>query len=304
MKLAGIDFSPGSPLALIAGPCVIESESMTLAIAERLARLRDKLGVPLLFKASFDKANRSSVRAFRGIGLDAGLAVLARVREDFGLPVLTDVHESTPLADVAAVVDMLQTPAMLCRQTDFIRAVASQRLPVNLKKGQFVSPHEMLNTIEKARSAGNAQLLVCERGTAFGYNDLVVDMRSLAILGSSGCPVIFDAGHSVQRPGLLGEASGGNREFVPVLARAAVAIGVAGVFIETHPTPEEALSDGPNSWPLGQLESLVAELMEIDAIAKARVLAEAPKIDADRRSGEGAAQRAAGRRDASHENAA
>ena len=271
MKLAGIELDRGSPICLIAGPCVIESEALTLTIAERLKAMSSRLGIALVFKASFDKANRSSSDSFRGIGFEPGLRVLERVRQDFALPILTDVHESTPLDEVAAVVDVLQTPAMLCRQTDFIRAVASQGLPVNLKKGQFLSPAEMLNVVAKARSAGNDELLVTERGTSFGYHDLVVDMRSLVLLRQSGCPVIFDGGHSVQRPGLHGTASGGQREFIPALARAACAVGVAGIFLETHPDPAAALSDGPNSWPLDKLPQLVESLLAIDAVAKARI---------------------------------
>lgn len=268
MKLGGFDLDNQSPLFLIAGPCVIESEALTLTIAERLKSIAESAGIPLIFKASFDKANRSSIASFRGLGFEAGLEVLDRVRRDYALPILTDVHEFTPLDEVAAVVDVLQTPAMLCRQTDFIVAVASQGLPVNLKKGQFLSPDEMLHVVEKARSAGNDRLLVTERGSCFGYNDLIVDMRSLAILGQSGCPVVFDAGHSVQKPNALGHASGGEREFVPVLARAAVAAGVAGVFIETHPDPDKALSDGPNSWPLDRLPALLDELVALDELVK------------------------------------
>jgi len=280
MRLAGFELSDSSPLCLIAGPCVIESEAMTLGIAERLRAIAAALGLPLIFKASFDKANRSSLRSFRGIGFDAGLRVLERVRTDFGLPVLTDVHESTPLDAVADVVDVLQTPAMLCRQTDFVTAVAKQGLPVNLKKGQFLSPDEMLRVVDKARSAGNDRLLVCERGTSFGYHDLVVDMRSLEILRTSGCPVIFDAGHSVQRPGANGEASGGDRRFVPALARAAVGAGVAGIFLETHPEPEAALSDGPNSWPVDELPPLLETLMAIDAVVKGRRAGQAARVSA------------------------
>lgn len=268
MKLAGFDVGSDSPLCLIAGPCVIESEALTLDIAGQLKRITEALALPLIFKASFDKANRSSLHSFRGIGFEQGLRVLERVRTELGLPVLTDVHESTPLNEVAAVADVLQTPAMLCRQTDFIIAVASQGKPVNLKKGQFLSAAEMLNVVDKARSTGNEDLLVCERGTMFGYNDLIVDMRSLALLQASACPVIFDAGHSVQRPGAQVTSSGGDRRFVPVLARAAVAAGVAGVFIETHPEPEAALSDGPNSWPLAKMSALLEELMAIDAVTK------------------------------------
>jgi len=284
MKLAGIDLDERSPFCLIAGPCVVESEALTLSIAERLKAITEKLSIPLIFKASFDKANRSSLRAFRGIGFHSALGVLERVRRELGLPVLTDVHESTPLDEVAAVVDVLQTPAMLCRQTDFIVAVASAGLPVNLKKGQFLSPAEMLNVVDKARSTGNERLLVCERGTSFGYNDLVVDMRSLEILKRSGCPVVFDAGHSVQRPGALGPASGGAREFLPVLARAAAAVGVAAIFIETHPDPDAALSDGPSSWPLDALAPLLRELKALDAVAKSRVGTKAPGEAAARRA--------------------
>lgn len=268
MKLGGFDLDNHSPLFLIAGPCVIESEAITLSIAERLKIVAESTGIPLIFKASFDKANRSSIESFRGIGIEAGLNVLDRVRRDYSVPILTDVHEFTPLDEVSAVVDVLQTPAMLCRQTDFIVAVASQGLPVNLKKGQFLSPEEMLNVVEKARSAGNDKLLVTERGSSFGYHDLIVDMRSLAILGQSGCPVVFDAGHSVQKPGALRKTSGGDREFVPVLARAAVAAGIAGVFIETHPDPDKALSDGPNSWPLDRLPALLEELVALDELVK------------------------------------
>jgi 2-dehydro-3-deoxyphosphooctonate aldolase (KDO 8-P synthase) len=271
MRLAGFELGGASPFCLIAGPCVIESEAMTLTIAESLRSMAAARGIPLIFKASFDKANRSSVSSFRGIGLEAGLRVLERVRRDFGLPVLTDVHERTPLDEVAAVVDVLQTPAMLCRQTDFIIAVARQGLPVNLKKGQFLSPAEMLNVVDKARSTGNDRLLVCERGTSFGYNDLIVDMRSLELLRASSCPVVFDAGHSVQRPGARGQTSGGDRDLLPTLARAAVAVGVAGVFIETHPEPEAALSDGANSWSLAAMPALLDELQPIDALVKARM---------------------------------
>jgi 2-dehydro-3-deoxyphosphooctonate aldolase (KDO 8-P synthase) len=227
-----------------------------------------KLGIPFIFKASFDKANRSSRSSFRGPGLDAGLKALARVREQFKVPVLTDVHEDTPLADVAAVVDVLQTPAFLCRQTNFIVSVCSQGKPVNIKKGQFLSPWEMQNVVDKARSTGNAQIMVCERGFSFGYNNLVSDMRSLAIMRSTGCPVVFDATHSVQLPGGQGQSSGGQREHVPVLARAAMAAGVAGIFMETHPDPAKALSDGPNAWPLDRMASLLATLKELDVAVK------------------------------------
>jgi 2-dehydro-3-deoxyphosphooctonate aldolase (KDO 8-P synthase) len=269
MKLAGFELGDASPFCLIAGPCVIESETLTLTIAERLKGIAASLGIPLVFKASFDKANRTSIRSFRGIGFGAGLRVLERVRADYGLPVLTDVHELAAIDEVAAVVDVLQTPAMLCRQTDFIVAVASAGLPVNLKKGQFLSPAEMLKVVDKARSTGNERLMVCERGTMFGYHDLVVDMRALETLRSSGCPVVFDAGHAVQRPGAAGECSGGQREFLPALARAAVAVGVAGLFIETHPDPGAAKSDGATSWPLARLPALLGELAAIDATVKA-----------------------------------
>jgi 2-dehydro-3-deoxyphosphooctonate aldolase (KDO 8-P synthase) len=270
MRLAQIEVGQNTPLFLIAGPCVIESEHLVLSTAERLKEIAAALAVPLVFKASFDKANRSSLGGFRGIGFERGLRVLERVKRELGLPVLTDVHESTPLAEVAEVVDVLQTPALLCRQTDFIVAVASQGKPVNLKKGQFLSPREMQNVVEKARSAGNDALLVCERGVSFGYNDLVVDMRSLAILRDTGCPVVFDATHAVQKPGARGNASGGEREHVPVLARAAVAAGIAGLFMETHPAPDDARSDGPNAWPLDRVAPLLAQLQEIDALVKAR----------------------------------
>jgi 2-dehydro-3-deoxyphosphooctonate aldolase (KDO 8-P synthase) len=270
MRLAGFTVGAREPLFLIAGPCVIESEELVLSTAERLKDITAKLEVPLLFKASFDKANRSAASAFRGLGIERGLKVLERVRRELELPVLTDVHESSPLDEIAAVVDVLQTPALLCRQTDFIMAVARQGKPVNLKKGQFLSPWEMQNVVDKARSTGNDALLVCERGVSFGYQNLVVDMRSLAILRSTGCPVVFDATHAVQRPGARGNASGGEREHVPVLARAAVAAGVAGLFMETHPNPDEALCDGPNAWPLDRLAALLEQLKAIDALVKAR----------------------------------
>jgi 2-dehydro-3-deoxyphosphooctonate aldolase (KDO 8-P synthase) len=275
MRLAGFEVGERAPLFLIAGPCVIENDELVLTVAERLKEITARLGVPLIFKASFDKANRSAARSFRGVGLERGLRVLERVRHELGLAVLTDVHEHTPLAEVAAVVDVLQTPALLCRQTDFIVAVASQGKPVNLKKGQFLSPWEMRNVVDKARGAGNDALLVCERGASFGYNDLVADMRSLAVLRATGCPVVFDATHSVQRPGARGSSSGGERQHVPVLARAAVAAGVAGLFMETHPDPDDALCDGPNAWPLGRMAALLEQLKDIDAVVKARPYAEA-----------------------------
>jgi 2-dehydro-3-deoxyphosphooctonate aldolase (KDO 8-P synthase) len=268
MKLAGFEVGPQQPFFLIAGPCVIESEALVLDVAGRLKEMTDRLGIPFIFKASFDKANRSSRDSFRGPGLDAGLKALSQVRERIGVPVLTDVHEDTPLGEVAAVVDVLQTPAFLCRQTNFIVAACSQGKPVNIKKGQFLSPWEMQNVVDKARSTGNAQIMVCERGFSFGYNNLVSDMRALAIMRDTGCPVVFDATHSVQLPGGKGSVSGGQREFVPVLARAAIAAGVAGIFMETHPDPAKALSDGPNAWPLDRMASLLATLKELDAAVK------------------------------------
>jgi 2-dehydro-3-deoxyphosphooctonate aldolase (KDO 8-P synthase) len=268
VKLASFEVGAHRPFFLIAGPCVIESEGLVLDVAGRLKEMTGRLGIPFIFKASFDKANRSSRASFRGPGIEAGLKALSRVREQIGVPVLTDVHEDTPLGEVAAVVDVLQTPAFLCRQTNFIVAVSSQNKPVNIKKGQFLSPWEMQNVVDKAQSTGNAQIMVCERGFSFGYNNLVSDMRSLAIMRGTGCPVVFDATHSVQLPGGQGNASGGQREFVPVLARAAVAAGVAGVFMETHPDPAKALSDGPNAWPLDRMVPLLATLKELDDAVK------------------------------------
>jgi 2-dehydro-3-deoxyphosphooctonate aldolase (KDO 8-P synthase) len=268
MRLGAFEVGPDRPFFLIAGPCVIESETLVIDVAGRLRELTTKLGIPFIFKASFDKANRSSRSSFRGPGIDAGLKALARVRQEIGVPVLTDVHEDTPLAEVADVVDVLQTPAFLCRQTNFIVNVASQNKPVNIKKGQFLSPWEMRNVVDKARSTGNAQIMVCERGFSFGYNNLVSDMRSLAIMRGTGCPVIFDATHAVQLPGAEGNSSGGQREFVPVLARAAVAAGIAGIFMETHPDPAKALSDGPNAWPLHRMASLLSTLVELDLAVK------------------------------------
>ncbi|HEY5718764.1 MAG TPA: 3-deoxy-8-phosphooctulonate synthase [Gammaproteobacteria bacterium] len=270
MNLAGFEVGLERPLFLIAGPCVIEGEQFCIDVAGRVREITAALGVPYVFKASFDKANRSAHDSPRGPGIDAGLRALAAVRAQVGVPVLTDVHEDTPLADVAAVVDVLQTPAFLCRQTNFIQNVARQGKPVNLKKGQFLAPWEMRNVVEKARATGNRQLMVCERGVSFGYNNLVSDPRALAIMRDTGCPVVFDATHSVQLPGGQGTSSGGQREFVPVLARAAVAAGVAGLFMETHPDPQQALSDGPNSWPLGRLAELLEGLVEIDRCVKAR----------------------------------
>ncbi|BCX82291.1 2-dehydro-3-deoxyphosphooctonate aldolase [Methylomarinovum caldicuralii] len=268
MNLCGFEAGLDRPLFLIAGPCVIESEQLALNTAGHLKEITARLGIPFIYKSSFDKANRSSKDSVRGPGLEKGLEILAEVKRQIGVPVLTDVHEYTPLAEVAAVVDVLQTPAFLCRQTDFIQNVARQGLPVNIKKGQFLAPWDMKHVVAKAKAAGNDRILVCERGYTFGYNNLVVDMRSLAVMRETGCPVVFDATHSVQLPGGRGTASGGQREFVPVLARAAVAVGVAGVFMETHPDPDKALSDGPNAWPLDRIEALLETLMALDAVAK------------------------------------
>ena len=271
-----LDFQVGLDhrLFLIAGPCVVESEALAVDTAGVLREVTGRLGIPLIFKSSFDKANRSSAKSFRGPGIDEGLRVLSEVRRQVEVPVLTDVHEDTPLDEVTAVVDVLQTPAFLCRQTNFIVNVASAGKPVNIKKGQFLSPWEMGNVVDKARSTGNAQILVCERGFSFGYNNLVSDMRSLAVLRETGCPVVFDATHSVQLPGGRGDASGGQREFIPVLARAAVAAGVAGLFMETHPDPDAALSDGPNAWPLDQMAPLLETLAELDGVVKSRGMVE------------------------------
>lgn len=265
-----LDFKVGGaePLFLIAGPCVIESEALAIETAGQLRDMTAALGIPFIYKSSFDKANRSSVQSFRGPGIEEGLRVLAEVKRQLGVPVLTDVHEDTPLNEVAEVADVLQTPAFLCRQTNFIVNVAATGKPVNIKKGQFLSPWEMQNVADKARSTGNEQIMVCERGVSFGYNNLVSDMRSLAIMRTTGCPVVYDATHSVQLPGGKGSASGGQREFVPVLARAAVAAGVAGLFMETHPEPEKALSDGPNAWPLGDMQPLLETLLTLDRTVK------------------------------------
>jgi len=275
VKLAGREVGNSAPLFLIAGPCVIESRDLVQQVAGQMVEICKRLGLTYVFKASFDKANRSSARSFRGPGLEQGMQVLEGVRKLFDVPVLTDVHEDTPLAEVASVVDVLQTPAFLCRQTNFIQAVARCGRPVNIKKGQFLSPWEMPQVVEKARAAGNSDIMVCERGFSFGYNNLVADMRSLAVMRATGCPVVFDATHSVQLPGAQGHASGGQREFIPVLARAAVAAGVAGVFMETHPQPDKALSDGPNAWPLARMESLLGTLVELDRIVKSRAFEEA-----------------------------
>ena len=268
MKLCGFEVGLGKPFFLIAGPCVVESEQLQLDAAGRLKEITGKLGIPFIFKSSFDKANRTSSKSFRGLGMEEGLRILGEVKKQVGVPVLTDVHEYTPFDEVAEVVDVLQTPAFLCRQTDFIQKVARVGKPVNIKKGQFLSPWDMKNVVEKARAVGNDQILVCERGASFGYNNLVSDMRSLSVMRETGCPVVFDATHSVQLPGGQGTKSGGQREFVPVLARAAVAVGVSGVFMETHPDPDKALSDGPNAWPLGKMEALLETLQELDAVTK------------------------------------
>ena len=268
MKLCGFEAGLEHPFFLIAGPCVIESEQLALDTAGQLKEICARLGIPFIYKSSFDKANRSSGESFRGPGVEEGLRILAQVKRQIGVPVLTDVHEDTDVRAVAQVVDVLQTPAFLCRQTNFIHRVAAAGLPVNIKKGQFLSPWEMKNVVDKARATGNRHIMVCERGASFGYNNLVSDMRSLAVMRETGCPVVFDATHSVQLPGGQGTSSGGQREFVPVLARAAVAVGVSGLFMETHPEPEKALSDGPNAWPLGQIERLLTTLKDIDTIAK------------------------------------
>lgn len=264
------DFQAGvrQPLFLISGPCVIESEALAMQVAEQLVKTTQQLGMRYVFKASFDKANRTSGGSFRGPGMEEGLRILERVRTQFDVPVLTDVHEDTPVDEVAAVVDVLQTPAFLCRQTNYIARVAAAGRPVNLKKGQFLSPWEMGQVVAKAREAGGEDLLVCERGASFGYNNLISDMRALTVLRETGCPVVFDATHSVQLPGAGGGVSGGQREFVPTLARAAVGVGVAGVFMETHPDPDQALSDGANAWPLSEMEPLLKTLLELDEVAK------------------------------------
>jgi 2-dehydro-3-deoxyphosphooctonate aldolase (KDO 8-P synthase) len=275
MRLCGFEAGLDRPLFLIAGPCVVESEQLQMDVAGRLKEITAGLGMPFIFKSSYDKANRSSGKSFRGPGMEQGLEILAKVRKVLAVPVLTDVHTEGEVAEVAKHVDVLQTPAFLCRQTDFIRAVASAGLPVNIKKGQFLAPHDMKNVVDKAREASGADnILVCERGASFGYNNLVSDMRSLAILRETGCPVVMDATHSVQLPGGQGTSSGGQREFVPVLARAAVASGVAGIFMETHPDPDKALSDGPNAWPLRRMGELLETLLEIDRLVKRRGLAE------------------------------
>jgi len=268
MQLLDFEVGHDRPLFLIAGPCVIETEKLILDTAQRLREITDALGIPFIFKSSFDKANRSSHESYRGPGIEEGLRILEKVKTEVGVPVLTDVHEDTPLDAVAEVVSVLQTPAFLCRQTNFIRNVCAQGLPVNIKKGQFLAPLDMVNVVNKARATGNQQIMVCERGASFGYNNLVSDMRSLSIMRSTGCPVVYDATHSVQMPGGLGTVSGGQREMVPVLARAAVGAGVAGVFMETHPDPANAMSDGPNSWPLDRMLELLRVLVQIDEVVK------------------------------------
>ena len=275
MKLCGFDVGLKQPLFLIAGPCVIESEQMALDTAGKLKEICQQLDIPFIYKSSYDKANRSSGKSFRGFGMDEGLRILHKVKTQIGVPVLTDVHSIDEIAAVAAVVDVLQTPAFLCRQTDFIHAVARCGKPVNIKKGQFLSPWDMKNVVEKAREAsGTDNIMVCERGASFGYNNLVSDMRSLAVMRNTGCPVVFDATHSVQLPGGQGSVSGGQREFVPVLARAAVAVGVSGLFMETHPNPAKAMSDGPNAFPLGHLKALLSTLKVLDETTKQQGLIE------------------------------
>lgn len=269
MQLCDFEVGEDRPFFLIAGPCVIESEQLVMDTAGELKQITAELGIPFIFKSSFDKANRSSHESYRGPGFEKGLTILSKVKQSIGVPVLTDVHDDTPLDEVAAVVDVLQTPAFLCRQTNFIQKVASQGLPVNIKKGQFLAPWDMQSVVNKARATGNDKIMVCERGASFGYNYLVTDMRSLVIMRETACPVVFDATHSVQLPGGLGNKSGGQRQFIPALARAAVAVGIAGLFMETHPEPDKALSDGPNAWPLGQIRELLQTLKSIDAQVKA-----------------------------------
>jgi 2-dehydro-3-deoxyphosphooctonate aldolase (KDO 8-P synthase) len=268
LELCGATVGNDKPFFLIAGPCVIESEQLALDTAGKLKEITDRLKIHFIYKSSIDKANRTSHASFRGLGFEEGLRILALVKQKIGVPILTDVHEDTPLAEIAEVVDVIQTPAFLCRQTNFIQNVAKLGLPVNIKKGQFLAPWDMANVVEKAKATGNNAIMVCERGVSFGYNNLVSDPRSLAIMKETGCPVVFDATHSVQLPGGQGTSSGGQRQFVPVLARAAVAVGVAGLFMETHPDPDKALSDGPNSWPLDQMESLLTLLKGLDEVAK------------------------------------
>jgi 2-dehydro-3-deoxyphosphooctonate aldolase (KDO 8-P synthase) len=274
MNLCGFNVGLDAPFFLIAGPCVIETEQLALSTASALKQITTELGIPFIYKSSFDKANRSSMGSFRGLGMAEGLRILQKVKDELQVPVLTDVHEDTPMDEVAAVVDVLQTPAFLCRQTNFIQKVAAAGKPVNIKKGQFLAPWDMQNVVDKARAAGNQQIMVCERGVSFGYNNLVSDMRSLAAMRNTGAPVVFDATHSVQLPGGQGNVSGGQREYVPVLARAAVAAGVSGVFMETHPDPAHALSDGPNAWPLARMKDLLQTLKALDQVVKSRPFAE------------------------------
>jgi 2-dehydro-3-deoxyphosphooctonate aldolase (KDO 8-P synthase) len=274
MNLCGFAVGLDQPFFLISGPCAIETEKLALETATKLKEMAARLGVPFIYKSSFDKANRSSHTSARGVGLEAGLRILEKVKTEVGVPVLTDVHEDTPMDEVASVVDVLQTPAFLCRQTNFIQSVARTNKPVNIKKGQFLAPWDMGNVVEKARATGNQQIMVCERGYTFGYNNLVSDMRGLAIMRETGCPVVFDATHSVQLPGGQGSCSGGQREHVPVLARAAVAVGIAGLFMESHPDPANALSDGPNSWPLDRMEELLKTLVALDQVVKSQPLLE------------------------------
>ena len=274
MQLCGFDVGLDRPLFLIAGPCVIESEQLALDTAGYLKEMTTRLGVPFIYKSSYDKANRSSAGSYRGPGIEEGLRILSEVQSQIGVPVLTDVHEDTPMEEVASVVDVLQTPALLCRQTNFIQAACAPGKPVNIKKGQFVAPGDMVNVVDKAKATGNENVMVCERGVSFGYNNLVSDMRSLSIMRDTGCPVVFDATHSAQLPGGQGTRSGGMREVIPVLARAAIAAGVSGLFMETHPRPDEALCDGPNSWPMNHMEALLEVLVALDAAVKARPLAE------------------------------
>ena len=272
MKLCGFEVSDSSPLFLIAGPCVIESEALALETAGYLKEMCAALHLPFIYKSSFDKANRSSAQSYRGPGFEQGLMILEKVKAQINVPVLTDVHEDTPLFEVASVVDVLQTPAFLCRQTNFIQKVAMMKKPMNIKKGQFLAPWDMKHVVEKARAVGNEEIMVCERGASFGYNNLVSDMRSLQIMRETGCPVVYDVTHSVQLPGGLDGRSGGQREFIPSLARAATAVGISGIFMETHPFPEKALSDGPNSWPLDKMRELLEQLVAIDKIVKSREL--------------------------------
>ena len=279
MKLCDFEVGLDQPLFLMAGPCVIESEQLALDTAGELQQICQSLGIPFIYKSSFDKANRSSSSSFRGLGIEKGLAILEKVRSSLNVPVVTDVHEDTPLNEVASVVDVMQTPAFLCRQTNFIQNVSAQQKPVNIKKGQFLSPWDMQQVVNKALETGNQQIMVCERGASFGYNNLVSDMRSLAVMRETGCPVVFDGTHSVQLPGGQGSTSGGQREFVPVLARAAVAAGISGLFMETHPDPSKALSDGPNAWPLNKMRSLLEVLIQLDQVTKAATLHETELLE-------------------------